>query len=122
MKEHKTRWRKGEKTLEKWLKGGKNTRGFTIEGKRQRKKKGEIRESIVKVSNTHLQNLLIPKKRQPQGQISHWFDLKGEERTRTLKKKKKRDTRGVRLSILIRGKWGLTCLYGWRRAPQGFFA
>jgi len=39
---------------------------------------------------------------------------------RTLKKKK--DTKGVRLSILIRGKWGLTYLYGWRRAPQRFLA
>ena len=73
MKEHTARWRKGEETLAKWLKKGKDTGGFAIEGK------GEG-GSIVRVNNTHLQSLLTPRKRRPQGQIEHWFDLKGEEK------------------------------------------
>ena len=38
MKEHTTRWRKGEETLAKLLKEGKDTGGFAIEGKG----KGEV--------------------------------------------------------------------------------
>ena len=38
MKEHKARWRKFEETLAKLLKKGKDTGGFTIEGKG----KGEV--------------------------------------------------------------------------------
>ena len=38
MKEHKARWRKCEETLAKLLKKGKDTGGFTIEGKG----KGEV--------------------------------------------------------------------------------
>ena len=44
--------------------------------------------STVRVNNMHLQNPLTPRKRQSQGQIEHWFDLKGEEKTRTLRKKR----------------------------------
>ena len=33
MKGHIARWRKGKETLAKWLKKGKDTGGFAIEGK-----------------------------------------------------------------------------------------
>ena len=33
MKGHIARWRKGKETLAKWLKEGKDTGGFAIEGK-----------------------------------------------------------------------------------------
>ena len=58
MKEHTARWRKGEETLAKWLKEGKDTGGFAIEGKGGG-------GSIVRVNNTHLQSLLTPRKRRP---------------------------------------------------------
>ena len=48
MKEHTTCWRKGEETLAKWLKEGKDTRGFAKEGKgkgKAWKKKGEGEEA-----------------------------------------------------------------------------
>ena len=38
MKEHTARWRKGEEILAKWIKEGKDTRGFAIEGKGRSKK------------------------------------------------------------------------------------
>ena len=52
------------------------------------------------MNSTHLQNPQIPKMRQLQGQISHFFDLKREEEMGTFKKKG--DTRKVRSSVLIR--------------------
>ena len=50
MKKHTAHWRKGEETLAKWLKEGKDTKGFAIEGEG----KGGRGGSIMKVNNMHL--------------------------------------------------------------------
>ena len=55
----------------------------------------------MRVNNTHLQNPLIPRKRQPQGQIENWFDLKGAEKKENSQKEKIKE---IRLSIFIRGE------------------
>ena len=49
---------------------------------KKKKKRRETGESILKVNNTHLQSPLNLRKRRPQGQIEHWFDLKREEKKR----------------------------------------
>ena len=88
--------------------------------KNKKIKKGEERErrrNIVKMNIVHLQSPLIPKE-QPQGRISHWFDLKEEEKNGN-SKKKKRDTRRVRLSILIRREEGSPACRNGDAPPKG---
>ena len=75
--------------MAKWLKEGIDAGGFAIikkekgEGK-ERKEKG----NTVGATRTHLLNFLILRKRQHWEQTSHWFDLKGERKGGTQKKKK----------------------------------
>ena len=54
--------------------------------------------------NTHLQSLLILKKKQHQRQISHWLSLKGKKkREKELRKgREKGDTKEMVLNIIIK--------------------
>ena len=73
MKEHTARQRKCEETLAKLLKERKDTGSFAIEGKGKGEAwKREVKRkrgggSTTRVNNTHLQNPVTPRKRQPQG-------------------------------------------------------
>ena len=60
----------------------------------KKKREGRMEEkkgkgNTVGVARTHLLSFLILKKRQHWEQISHWFDLRGEGKGGTQKKKKK---------------------------------
>ena len=73
-------------------KGRKRCRGLRHffflkrEGRREGKKG---KRNTVGAARTHLLSFLILKKRQHCEQTSHWFDLKGERKEGTQKKKKK---------------------------------
>ena len=77
--------------MAKWLKEGRDAGGFAI--KKKKKKREGRREGKKRKGNTmgaactHLLSFLILKKRQHWEWISHWFDLKGERKGGTQKKK-----------------------------------
>ena len=79
--------------MAKWLKEGIDAGGFAIIKKKRREGRREGnkgKENTMGAAHTHLLSFLILKKRQHWERISHWFDLKGERKGGTQKKKKKK--------------------------------
>ena len=72
--------------MAKWLKEGIDAGGFAI----YKKKGGGRKGNTMGAACTHLLSFLILKKRQHWEWISHWFDLKGEEKGGTKKKLEKK--------------------------------
>ena len=84
--------------MAKWLKEGIDAGGFAIkkrerEGRREEKRR---KGNTMGAARTHLLSFLILKKRQHWERISHWFDLKREEKGGT-KKKTRKENRDVTL-------------------------